>query len=373
MESSADQAISNLADKPNIICQNCVMTERAFVFPFGFEDNHDLNNILSSDSMEIFDKLPNFEIKSRASEIGNLKKHDVDANTADNIDSRYFSVQEFQKLKRDNSFNLFHSNLNGLISKFDLVHNFINNTNLDLDIVAFSETTQKENEDFQSNVFLEGFHKPYATGSKSAKGGVAIYVKNDINSWEREDLNSSSESYEGVWIEIKRDKSKNIVCACTYRHPGTDSSEFTEYLNKNIRRINKENKECYILGDFNIDLLKYDSNNKSREFLNSLTSSGFLPNVLQPSRLSEFSSTLIDNIYSNRFESDSISGNVLIMFADHFSQFLSVNKPLYRPKPSTLYRYDYSKFNESSFVDDISIQRWKIIPQDANASLNDLL
>ena len=31
---------------------------------------------------------------------------------------------------------------------------------------------------------------------------------------------------------MKRDKSKNIVCACTYRHPGTDSLEFTEYLDK---------------------------------------------------------------------------------------------------------------------------------------------
>ena len=86
-----------------------------------------------------------------------------------------------------------------------------------------------------------------------------------------------------------------------------------------LAKITKEKKECYLLGDFNVDLLKYDTNNKSSDFLNAVTSFGFLPYILQPTRISDHSTTLIDNIYGNNFEQESVSGNILIMFADHFS------------------------------------------------------
>ena len=50
------------------------------------------------------------------------------------------------------------------------------------------------------------------------------------------------------------DKTKNIICGI-----------FTNYISKCLRKINKENKLCYLEGDFNIDLLKYDSSNKHRD------------------------------------------------------------------------------------------------------------
>ena len=53
--------------------------------------------------------------------------------------------------------------------------------------------------------------------------------------------------------------------------------------------------ECYVIGDFNIDLLKYDICSKHKVFLNTMTSFGFLSHILQPSRIIEFSVTWIDN------------------------------------------------------------------------------
>ena len=55
-------------------------------------------------------------------------------------------------------------------------------------------------------------------------------------------------------------------------------------------------------GDFNIDLLKYVITNKYSEFHNTVTSFGFLPHILQPTRITEYSSTVIDNIYGNNLE-----------------------------------------------------------------------
>ena len=37
----------------------------------------------------------------------------------------------------------------------------------------------------------------------------------------------------------------------------------------------------------------------------TLTSSGFLPHILQPTRIAEYSSTVIDNMYGNNFDQNS--------------------------------------------------------------------
>ena len=52
-----------------------------------------------------------------------------------------------------------------------------------------------------------------------------------------------------------------------------------------------------------------------------LNSHGLLPLITQPTRLSDTSKTLIDNIYTNVFHKESISGNILIERADHLAQF----------------------------------------------------
>ena len=92
------------------------------------------------------------------------------------------------------------------------------------------------------------------------------------------------------------------------------------------------------------------SNNKYSDFLNTRTSFGFLPQILQLSRISDFSSTIIDNIYSNNPEQDSYGGNILIKFTDHFSQILSVNKLIAKIKPKSIYKRDFANFDEVSFI-----------------------
>ena len=82
-------------------------------------------------------------------------------------------------------------NLNGLGNKIDLIHDFINTTKIDIDIINISETSQKENVEFINNISLDGYKKPFTLGSKTARGGVALYAKADLNSFEREDLKCS--------------------------------------------------------------------------------------------------------------------------------------------------------------------------------------
>ena len=54
-----------------------------------------------------------------------------------------------------------------------------------------------------------------------------------------------------------------------------------------------------LCGDFNIDLLKIENNQNYHQFYNMLCSFGFLPKIIQPTRVTDHHSTLIDNIFSN--------------------------------------------------------------------------
>ena len=53
-----------------------------------------------------------------------------------------------------------------------------------------------------------------------------------------------------------------------------------------------------------------------------------------------------------------ISGNILIQFADHLAQFLSINKKINKTPPSEIHRCDFYNFDEQAFKEDTSKQEW---------------
>ena len=79
-------------------------------------------------------------------------------------------------------------------------------------------------------------------------------------------------------------------------------------LNNLLEKVSKEQKSVFLLGDFNINLLNNNILSPTNEFLDSLASNSFLPYILQPTRITSHSKTLIDNIFTNINLPDSISG-----------------------------------------------------------------
>ena len=76
---------------------------------------------------------------------------------------------------------------------------------------------------------------------------------------ERTDLNITNVNYESIWIEIKNEKNKNKICGSVYRHPCINNdnfNKFLKYLEASLKKLVNQNKEIYLCGDFNIDLLK---------------------------------------------------------------------------------------------------------------------
>ena len=91
-------------------------------------------------------------------------------------------------------------------------------------------------------------------------------------------------------------------------------------LNGLLDKIPKGEKNIFLLGDFNIDLLNY--NEHTNDFLDSLASSSLLPYILYLTGLTSHSKTLIDNIFCNLTSHEVISGNITATISDHLPQFL---------------------------------------------------
>ena len=116
----------------------------------------------------------------------------------------------------------------------------------------------------------------------------------------------------------------------------------------------------FLLGDFNIDWMHYNEHKPTNEFLESLASNSFLRYIIQPSRHTSQSRTLIDNIFSNVISTDIISGNITAAISDHLPQFLiSLNTSADPPsnKPNVFER-NWSNFDQKNFVLDYFDKDW---------------
>ena len=78
------------------------------------------------------------------------------------------------------------------------------------------------------------------------------------------------------------------------------------------------------MGDFYIDLLKTESCDISDRFSEQLFTSSFLPLITRPTRITEYTATLMDNIFTNDIEQIESSKNGLIFtdLSDHFPIFI---------------------------------------------------
>ena len=132
-------------------------------------------------------------------------------------------------------------------------------------------------------------------------GGICIFSMDDLKFKLRNDLvfEDDLDDTENLFIEIINEKSKNIIIGTIYRPPNNRFNKFENNLKTILTKLDKCNKPCYIMGDFNIDLLKYNYCNFSTEFFNQFSSSGYMPLITKPTRITKSTATLIDNIFTN--------------------------------------------------------------------------
>ena len=100
-------------------------------------------------------------------------------------------------------------------------------------------------------------------------------------------------------------------------------------LNDLLFKFTREQKDCYLMGDFNIDLLKYQQHKSTNDFLDTMFSHSLLPMMNRPTRLTSHTSTCIDNIFCNSFikNNQSVNGLLLTDISDHLPIVLIIPQP----------------------------------------------
>ena len=84
----------------------------------------------------------------------------------------------------------------------------------------------------------------------------------------------------------------------------------------------------------------------------------FLPHILQPTRITDHTATLIDNIFFNSSEFFSISGNLVCDLTDHLPIFLLLNTLSWTTNSGIRYTRDYSNLVQEDLLVDVQAIQW---------------
>ena len=296
------------------------------------------------------------------------------------INCKYVDINSFKSFKEDKKkFSILHLNIASLSlhkEEFEIVLTLLD---FKFDIIGISETKLKKGINPNFDISLIGYNH-FSIPTESEKGGVMLYIANEHKCKPRDDLSSTvykSYELESVFMELIIPNKKNVTVGCIYRHPSMDLTDFTEnYLNQLMAKMAGNKNNIFLLGDFNIDLMKNDIDTSTSTFLDLLTSNLFVPHIIHPTRITPNSKTLIDNIFSNSPTfSEGISGNITLSISDHLAQFLIIPMNFgYVPSKIYLYKRDTKNFDRENFLLDLLDIDWSLVikleKEDPNYSFN---
>ena len=155
-----------------------------------------------------------------------------------------------------------------------------------------------------------------------AHGGLIIYVHKQFaaNALTNIKVQSTGWKYLCVQLSHQKPRSKQYILCNIYRTPNEivdDINTFTNELSSLLVKVKNLEHSAYLCGDYNIDLLKVKTNRHYCSCFDDVVSNGFFPKITLPTRLSDNSSTLIDNIFTNNIDEASTSGILLNSISDH--------------------------------------------------------
>jgi hypothetical protein len=186
------------------------------------------------------------------------------------------------------------------------------------DVIIVTETwlTDKDNVDLY---LLEGYCVEFNHRKFNKRGGgIAIYTRNHIKYKLCNDLCISDENFmESLCLELMFHNKLTIKIIGIYKAPLIKMKDFNDKLELFLDNTNAS--KTYIIGDFNIDLLTHQIDNHVKDFVNLMYLHSFQPIINRPTRITESSATLIDNIWTNSVINNKYNYGILISdLSDHF-------------------------------------------------------
>ena len=112
-----------------------------------------------------------------------------------------------------------------------------------------------------------------------------------------------------------------------------DINTFNDQFATVMENIKQEKKICYLMGDYDINLLNVELHGPTSDFNDIMYSNGCIPLITRPTRVTESTATLINIIFTNRLNSPhggTIQGILLTDISDHYPIFHIDNNIKYK-------------------------------------------
>ena len=292
---------------------------------------------------------------------------------------KYYNNKQLKELISDKNnskgLSLLHLNISSLPFHIDEFINLLCELSYNFKIIGITETKLTNQKDPVNSIEIPNYSIEH-TPTESDKGGALLYISNEINYKTRNDLQIYKEKLlESKFIKVLSGSNKNTVVGCIYKHPGLTTQDFNfDFLQPLIDKLAIENKNIVLLWDFNVDLLHYESNNPTREFLDLMFSASLTPQTTTPTCLTVHSKTLIDNIFTNSVEENSVSDNLECCISDHLAQFLIFpSQRVLKQSNHRKYKRSYKNLDAKKFKDELQSIDWANNNNDVNQSLENFL
>jgi len=296
---------------------------------------------------------------------------------ASQMHSHYFSIDSFRKHVTDSAlppspFAVFHSNIQGLLSNKCELLSTLNALNFTFPIICLSETWLTVNN--KDSVDLPGYNHEGRVRLKKSRGGVSIFIRDQLSYKVRSDLSHMDDEIESIFIEIERSvvgAGQNVIIGCVYRPPKASANAFNDSLKGTLESISREKKHVFISGDFNFNLLNAEKHLPISTFVETLFSHSLFPSITKPTRITEVSATLIDNIFFNPILNQPMSAGILTnIISDHCPVFIIT--PFYLKDPSHevyVTKRSFNERNQEKFRTSLAMHDWGISLSETESQL----
>ena len=202
--------------------------------------------------------------------------------------------------------NSYFYNIDGNKSNFDTLAGELLRFGNKFSLIGIAETNvDSQHKDLYKLDNYNNYYNDKLPG-KSSGTGVALYVHDSFNVKVLDDACIVQPHLETLFVQVKKGNT-TFNAGVLYRPPNSGSNEFIDELERVIKLLPKN--LTFLLGDFNINLFKNESDTELQNFENFMLSEGLHPCIsLVTHQRSSQKGTCIDNILCNQIETIQHSG-----------------------------------------------------------------
>ena len=262
---------------------------------------------------------------------------------------------------------IFSLNIQSLPSKFvelsDLII-LLSKSNCNPDIICLQEIWQIPD---PTSFNLPGYQPLiYSCRTGTQGGGVAIYLKNGISFKKLANISTFIDKlFESIFLEISLSNGKKITIGSIYRSNSqysnlTQNDQFTQFNEILLNTLSSidPSHPTYILGDFNLDAIKYNHNHQVTSYIDTLFATGFIQSITKPTRCTSHSATLIDHSITNVTQTNYSNFILTCKISDHFPFITFTDSSPIKNKKLTHTFSDFSLENIVNFKNNLSSLSW---------------